>query len=248
MKSIFLYLFLGILFIGCKPKSSNKFDDITKGIGNNIASKPAWSSEDKQKLMDDCVRKPGQEKGGTKEQCDCLLAQAEKYFSSFQVYDESKEENTEWKLNGDNFNKAVENCRSQFADKKDDKVNEKKEVDIWGETKETDIKNEQKVVITTVRPDNLNPVEMKSTDKVRIKTDDSPVYSNKEDDDKSGGWSSTDKRRFMKLYPSNSTQLRQCWLKVAETYFDSYEAYSNAGSKSTEYYRALLECRSKYPN
>lgn len=247
MKTIFLILFFAILFFGCKPRTSNRMDELTKGLGDNKTSGNAWTNEDKEKFMEDCVRKPGEEKGGTKELCSCLLIQSEKYFSSFESYDKMKEDNPEWQRNGENFNKAVETCRSELTENNDNtSQGDKKEVDIWGDTKDDIGSDKKEVIIKNDKVDNQIKYEKKNTDIVKPQSRDIPISEKNDNANQVQGWSAADKKRFMNLYPSNSRQLRLCWLETAQAYYDSYDAYSKSGSKSTDYYRALLECRSKY--
>jgi hypothetical protein len=86
---------------------------VTRG-NNSSGTTTAWPAADKQKFMEDCVAKPGEEKGGSQEGCSCLLDQAQKYFSSYASFENSSETNPEWKKNGDSFDAALEDCRQRY--------------------------------------------------------------------------------------------------------------------------------------
>ncbi|MEO7311180.1 MAG: hypothetical protein ABIX01_12335 [Chitinophagaceae bacterium] len=113
MKIIFLFLLGATSFIRCNNTTSetSKKDSFqnNKDSSSN-SSKSLWTENDEKKFMDNCVKKSENGKGGTKDDCSCILEKAEQYFSSYESYATMKEDNSEWQKNGDAFNKAVDKC------------------------------------------------------------------------------------------------------------------------------------------
>ena len=93
-------------------KTDTKKDEVTKDAKDNTPSKKGWSADDRKKLMDDCVRKPGSEKGYSNEVCSCYLDKAEAIFSSYNEMKDKGKNNSE-------FQKDMEDCAAKFSDKKD---------------------------------------------------------------------------------------------------------------------------------